>query len=307
MRFNKLDLNLLVALDALLTDRNISRAGERIHLSQPAMSNALARLRDYFGDDLLVSVGRKMELTPRAEVLKEAVRDVLVRIDTSVAAQPQFDCKNTDRVFKLFVSDYSMEVLMPHVLSIAQDLNSRARFQLCPQTAHPAKTLERGEADLLVIPSPYCSTEHPQQPLFEDEFVCVVWKGSSHARHGITAESYSQADHIVMRPSDQVEFAFGDRHIHGVIGETRRIQVSTYSFAALPFLVVGTELIATMHHLQAQLVGVNSAVSLIPLPIETPKLQQAMQWHKYRTQDPGLVWLRQLMNSAAARLKNEQL
>ena len=89
MRFNKLDLNLLVALDAMLAERSISKAAERLHLSQSAMSNALARLRDYFDDELLVQVGRKLELTPRAETLKESVRDVLVRVDSAILAQPR--------------------------------------------------------------------------------------------------------------------------------------------------------------------------------------------------------------------------
>ncbi|MEC4511813.1 LysR family transcriptional regulator, partial [Klebsiella pneumoniae] len=114
MRFNKLDLNLLVALDALLSEQNISRAAEKIHLSQSATSNALARLREYFDDELLVQVGRKMEPTPRAEALKDAVRDILVRVDATVAAQPEFGPAQANRLFRLFVSDYTMTTLIPH-------------------------------------------------------------------------------------------------------------------------------------------------------------------------------------------------
>jgi DNA-binding transcriptional LysR family regulator len=88
MRFNKLDLNLLVALDALFRLRSVSRAAEQLHMSQSALSSSLARLREYFDDELLVQVGRQMELTPRAEVLREAVRDVLVRVDTTITAMP---------------------------------------------------------------------------------------------------------------------------------------------------------------------------------------------------------------------------
>lgn len=98
MRFKNLDLNLLVALDLLLKERNISRAAEKLHITQSAMSNALARLRDYFGDELLVQVGRRMELTPRAELLREPVRDILVRIESSVTATPRFDPAESDRV-----------------------------------------------------------------------------------------------------------------------------------------------------------------------------------------------------------------
>src|SRR5205085_11334612 len=99
MRFNKLDLNLLVALDAMLAERNISRDAERMHMSQSAMSNALARLRLYFEDELLVQIGRRMELTPRAEALQDIVRDVLVRVDAGVLTSPSFDFARSDREF----------------------------------------------------------------------------------------------------------------------------------------------------------------------------------------------------------------
>ena len=117
MRFNKLDLNLLVALDVLLVERNVSRSADRLHVTQSAVSNALARLRDYFDDEILVPVGRRMELTPRAELLKEAVRDILVRIESSVTAKPLFEPRTSDRRFRIFVSDYTMITLVPHVLA----------------------------------------------------------------------------------------------------------------------------------------------------------------------------------------------
>ncbi len=298
MRFNKLDLNLLVSLDAVLTERNITRAAERVHLSQSAMSNALGRLREYFEDELLVQVGRQMELTPRAEVLREAVRDVLVRIDTSLAAQPEFDCTRSDREFKLFVSDYSMEVLIPHALAIARRQGSTVRFRLLPQAANPARVLERGEADLLVIPKAYCSAEHPTQILFDDDFVCTVCQDSSHAREGMSFERYAEANHAVMQPVDTEPPAFEGWFMQRY-GLSRRIEVRTYSFAVLPFLVVGTELVATVHGRLARRVQAALPILLLPVPMPMPPMQQAMQWHKYRSLDPGVVWLRQLLQQAA--------
>lgn len=298
MRFNKLDLNLLVALDALLTERNITRAAERVHLSQSAMSNSLGRLRDYFADELLVQVGRQMELTPRAEVLREAVRDVLVRIDTSIAAQPQFDCAKSDREFRLFISDYSMDVLMPHALAIAARQRSTVRFKLLPQVASPARALERGEADLLVIPKAYCSADHPTEILFNDDFVCAVWNESSHARQGITFERYASAGHAVMQPAETEQPAFESWFVQRY-GLSRRIEVTTYSFAVLPFLVIGTELVATVHGMLARRMKPAVPVTLLPVPLPMPPLEQAMQWHKYRSLDPGLVWLRELMQQSA--------
>ncbi|MCW5636431.1 MAG: LysR family transcriptional regulator [Rubrivivax sp.] len=301
MRFNKLDLNLLVALDALLTVRSITRAAERVHLSQSAMSNALGRLRDYFDDELLVQVGRQLELTPRAEVLREAVRDVLMRIDTSIAAQPQFDCTTSDREFRLCISDYTMEVLMPRVLAAAAGQRSTVRFNLLPQVRNPAQALERGDADLLVIPKAYCSADHPAEVVFTDEFSCVVWSESSHARQGLSFERYAGAGHVVMQPVGTDQPAFESWFVQRY-GLSRRIEVTTYGFAALPFLVVGTELVATVHSLLARGVARALPVTLLPPPLPMPPFEQAMQWHKYRSLDPGLQWLRSLMQQAAAAM-----
>ncbi len=301
MRFNKLDLNLLVALDALLTERNITRAAERVHLSQSAMSNALSRLREYFEDELLVQVGRKMEPTPRAQTLQEAVRDVLLRIDTSIAAVPQFDSSTSDREFILFVSDYTMAMLLPHAMALAARQRSTVRFKLLPQVASPARSLERGEADLLIIPKAYCSPDHPADLVFAEELVCVVWSESTAARAGLSFERYAEAGHVVMVPAETSQPSFEAWFVQR-FGLSRRIAITSYSFATLPFLVVGTELVATVHARIARCLAAALPITILPVPLPMPQLEQAMQWHKYRATDPGLIWLRQLMTDAAAAM-----
>ena len=301
MRFNKLDLNLLVALDAMLKARSISRAAEALHLTQPAMSNALARLRAYFGDDLLVPVGRKMALTPRAETLQEAVRDVLLRVDTTIAALPQFDPVLSDRSFRLFLSDYTSLTLIPHLMALAAQTSGSVRFELLPQVDQPQRALERGEADLLVMPAVYCAPNHPLDILLEEAFCCAVWQGSAHARQGLGADAYAAAGHVVMQPpgGSQPSFESGLMQRLGVV---RRVQVSTFSFVSAVAAVVGTEHIATVHLRLARQLSCSLPIALLPLPIAIGAMQQAMQWHKYRSQDPGLVWLRGLMHQAVAAM-----
>ncbi|MFO1340480.1 MAG: LysR family transcriptional regulator [Burkholderiaceae bacterium] len=301
MRFNKLDLNLLVALDAMLTERNISRAAERLHLSQSAMSNALGRLRDYFGDELLVPVGRRMALTPRAEALQESVRELLVRVETTIAVQPEFEPDTSDRVFRLFVSDYTVFVLMPHVLALAAAQAPGLRFDLLPQMDQPHRALERGEIDLLIIPEGFCSPEHPSEVIFEDRFDCVVWQGSALAREPLTLETYLDAGHVVVR-TGRTQQSYEEEFLKSQ-GIARRIEVTTTSFAAPPHLVVGTERIATVHHLLAGSAARHLPLACVPPPIEIPPLQQAVQWHKYRSDDPGLRWVRNLLAEAAARMR----
>ena len=130
MRFNKLDLNLLVALDHLLHLRSVSGAAARMNMTQSAMSNALLRLRDYFDDELLVKIGRRMELTPRAEALKDAVRDVLVRVEWTIATTSEFDPAHSDRQFNVLVSDYTLATLIPQALALLPERGARRPVQL---------------------------------------------------------------------------------------------------------------------------------------------------------------------------------
>ncbi|TWO72903.1 LysR family transcriptional regulator [Caenimonas sedimenti] len=297
MRFNKLDLNLLVALDVLLAEASISRAAERMHMSQSAMSNALGRLREYFDDELLVQVGRRMELTPRAEVLKDAVHDVLLRIDTSVAARPEFIPATADREFRMFVSDFTLATLMPHVLTRAHAEAPNVRFALLPQVDEPTRALDRAEVDFLVMPRDYCAPEHPTEELFKETFRCVLWKDSRLAKGELTFERYAAAGHVVMQPpagtQPSLEAWFVQRY-----GLSRRVEVTSYSFASTPALVVGTERIATVHSRLARLAAQHLPIAVREVPIVMAEMSQVIQWHRYRTRDPGIVWLRGVFQAA---------
>ena len=301
VRFKKLDLNLLVALDVLLKERSVSRAAEVLNLSASAMSNSLARLRDYFDDELLVQIGRKMELTPRAENLHAAVRDVLLRIDSTIADQPVFDPRGSDRVFRIFASDYTQMVLVPSLLALAAKAGSTVRFELLPQVSTPHKQLERGEADLLIIPTGFTSPDHPREVLYYEDFVCIVWKDSAIAQGELTFDRYVNAGHVVMQPgggqADAFEGWFLKRY-----GVTRRMAVSTYSFVTLPAMVVGTEYVATVHARIARRMLQAFPLVIRPTPMPFDRMEQSVQWHKFRTNDPGLVWLRGLLAQASQRI-----
>jgi DNA-binding transcriptional LysR family regulator len=300
MRFNKLDLNLLVALDALLSERSISRAAEKIHLSQSAMSNALSRLREYFGDELLVQIGRKMEPTPRAEGLADAVRDVLVRVEATISTQPEFAPETSTRLFRLLVSDYTLATLMPPFLASVYARAPGIRIDLRPQVADPRRALERADADLLIIPKDYCSPEHPSELLFEEDFCCVVWNDSPLATGNLTRDRYLEAGHVVVVPG-QGQPAIEDWIIQK-LGVTRRVDVTTFNFAAPAQLVVGTDRVATMHRRLAIQAQKKDPVVLREVPLPMPLMQQSMQWHTHRTTDLGLAWLRGMLGEAAASL-----
>ncbi|BEV14028.1 LysR family transcriptional regulator [Herbaspirillum sp. DW155] len=301
MRFNKLDLNLLVALDALLTERNISRAAEKTHLSQSAMSNALARLRDYFDDALLIQVGRRMEPTPRAEVLRDAVNDVLRRIEGSIAAKPAFVPAESQREFRISVSDFSLSVLIPHVIARAHAEGPRIRFALIPQVQDPPRSLDRAEVDLLVLPQEFCTPDHPAEEVFRERYVCVVWRDSALAQGELTLERYMAAGHVVMVPPGANSASVEAWRLHK-LGLERRVEVTSFSFASCMALLPGTDRIATVHSRLARKLAPHFPVVLKESPLPLAEMHQMLQWHRYRTNDPGIEWLRRVFMDSAREM-----
>lgn len=304
MRFNKLDLNLLVALDALLTELNISRAAEKTNLSQSAMSNALARLREYFDDELLIQVGRRMQPTQRAEVLRDAVNDVLRRIEGSISAKPAFVPSESNREFRISVSDFSLSVLIPRVIARAHAQGPRIRFALIPQVQDPTRALDRAEVDLLVLPQEFCTPDHPAEEVFRERHVCVVWRGSALAEGELTLERYMNAGHVVMVPpgtnSSSVEAWMANK-----LGFARRVEVTSFSFASCVELVKGTDRIATVHGRLARKLAPLLPVVLKESPLPLAQMHQMMQWHRYRTNDPGIEWLRQIILESAREMEED--
>lgn len=308
MRFNRLDLNLLVALDAVLQTRSITQAAQRLHRTQPAVSNSLARLRDYFGDELLVPVGRGMELTRRGEDLRDAVRDLLLRLETTLQVEPDFDPVRSDRTFRIAASDYSAWVLLPQVVALANQAQAGVSIEVMPQVGDSARALERGEADVLIIPSSYCSAEHPSEALFTETYSCVMWAHNPLAQTPdglISLAQYTQARHVVMQPAGPARPSLSQALLQQRELK-RKVAVSTYGFMSELALVVGTDYLATAHTRLARWASTCMPVCVLPLPFQLPPMEQTMQWHKFRASDPGLIWLLQLIRSAAQRIDPPQ-
>jgi DNA-binding transcriptional LysR family regulator len=298
MRFNnKLDLNLLIALDHLLHLRSVSGAAARMNVTQSAMSSALQRLRDYFEDELLVSLGRRMELTPRAEALKESVRDLLVRIEWTVTSTSQFDPASSDRRFNILASDYTLATLAPSLLAHCEQVAPAVKFTFLHQIAAPQQSLERGDVDLLIMPREFCSKLHPSEVVLEDHFAVVAWSKGRYATRKLSRAEFSKAPHVVMQPSEGRQSL--ETFYLAQSGVERRMDVSTYSFSSLAQLVVGTNRIATVHRRLAKAAQRGLPIKILELPFQLPPLQQSVQWHKYRSNDAGLIWLRDMIRVAA--------
>jgi len=304
MDLGGLDLNLLVALDALFAERSVSRAGERLHLSQPATSGALARLREVFRDPLLVPVGRKMVLTPVAESLIEPVRDFLLHAEAILNNDPVFDPATSTRKFRLLLSDYVETILMAEALPRIELAAPGIRFEFVSNTDGGFDALERGEIDLSIAPSIRHASAHPSEALFEDEFACVVWSGNPRLKDSISLEQYLDLGHVVVRFGRHQELTTFDEWFLERFGYERRIEIVTTAFNLVPQLIVGTTRIAALQRRLAVYYQRYLPLKLLKPPFEIPLLEESMQWHKSRDRDPGTIWLRSTLKSVLPRVRN---
>jgi len=293
MRFNRLDLNLLVALDALLSEKSITRAARRLNLSQSATSGVLARLRDYFKDELLVQVGRNLILTPLAVSLTEPVRNVLLQIQQTIEIKPAFDPATATREFRIFASDFVSTVMLGE---LGRRISAEApgiSLAISPTTATPAEQLERGEVELVILPRKYMSESQPTERLFDETYTCIVWDGNTLVGDTLSLDQYMALGHVSSRFGTAVT-SFEERFMKDE-GYDRRIEVSTTNFTSLPHFVIGTNRIATMHMRLARMLSRYYPIRLVAPPIAIPRLEMCMQWSRFLDGEPSHQWLRKIL------------
>jgi LysR family nod box-dependent transcriptional activator len=301
MQFRGLDLNLLVSLDVLLRERSITRAGERLGLSQPAASGALARLREYFNDPLLVQVGRQLMPTPLAESLAGPVAELLQQIQATVTAKATFDAKTSDRRFSIMASDYAFTILMPAVLSRVEREAPHVTLQLRQLSPTWHEELGRGDLDFVIIPESFRLAAHPSLPLFADGFSCVVWEKNELVGSTLTLEQYLSLGHVVVTLSGVHEQSFDEWFLKKG-GHARRAEVVAPTYAIVPTLVVGGHRLATIWTRLARMAAQHLPIRLVPLPVDIPPFQEVLQWPAHRDTDPGSHWLRETLREEAQRL-----
>ncbi|MEP4892285.1 MAG: LysR family transcriptional regulator [Aliiglaciecola sp.] len=296
MRFKGLDLNLLVALDALITERNITRAGERIHLSQSGMSSAVSRLRQYFDDELFVQVGRDLLPTALTETLTTPVRRILVDMENTIINLPKFDPKNDDRCYRISASELTTMVLMPSVIRKLAQEAPYVRIEL--STINEAELLEKGDIDLMIIPRQFTLENHPFDEIYEESYKCICWQGNTLIGEQISFEDYQALGHVAVSYGRNHPPAF-DSWFMSNYGISRKIEITTSNLLAPPSLIIGTQRLATVHDRLAKMVAQSMPIKILQPPMDIPVLSQAMQYHRNRENDAGLTWLRQLIGNVA--------
>ena len=300
MDLQQFDLNLLVALDALLTEKSVTRAGARMNLSQSAMSGTLARLRDVFHDELLIPVGRGMVLTPLAQDLVQPLRDALQQVRSTLATRPRFDPATSNRHFSISVSDYVASVLIVDLLRLVKRAAPSITFELRSVGTRAAEDLDRDSVDFVIAPEGYVSAAHSKEVLFEDTHTCIAWVDNPHVGSTLTLDRYLSLGHVVVRVSeDGVNY---DERVLRSMNHHRRIEVVTPSFDLAPHLVVGTERLATVATRLAVKYAGLLPIKLVPVPITMPPMIEMLQWHRAHDHDPAHIWLRDQMREAVAAL-----
>jgi DNA-binding transcriptional LysR family regulator len=304
-----LDLNLLPQLQALLEQRNVSRAAEQLQLSQPATSAALSRLRRYFDDELLVRSGRFYELTPLAQDLVPLVNEALQQVERAVTIRSQFDPAVSDREFVIAASDFVAAMIVEPLRRILRAEAPKVSVEFVPTSTVRVDQSDFNRWDLIIAPMGY-SIPGDKKQIFRDSFVAVVDSGNP-----VLDSDPLQAQDLVKMPHAVGYFGemiktpadiFWDQ-----LGLTRKVAAHVSGLLALPMLVEGTDLVALVPRMLAYKARRGANISVIEFPVEAePVLVEAMFWHPGRAADPASVWLRGAVQRACAQLhlfvENEQ-
>ncbi len=291
MRFNGLDLNLLLALQVLLEERNVTRAARRLNVSQPAMSAALNRLRNYFQDDILVPYGKVMHPTPRAEALAAPVTRALADLDALLASPAGFDPATSQRTFRIVASDYiAASVIGPMARRLTQTAPG-VRLEMMLPSEEAAQLVMVGQADLTITPEDFIDPDQPSELLCEEP-QCVLGARDNPVLAGgaISEEDFYRLGHIAVHVGSNRVPSFADRMLERM-ERKRRLDITCGSFTLVPWLLCGTGLLAVLHERLARQALAHFPLALAPLPFPFPVMREMIQFHRARADDAGLAWL----------------
>jgi DNA-binding transcriptional LysR family regulator len=297
MNLRSVDLNLLVAFDALLQHRHVTRAGKSIGLSQSAMSNALSRLRVMFDNQLLVRAGPNMDPTPRAMELHGPIRQALAQIDASLNQESSFIPSTVHQTVRLAISEDEAVLFLPRLQTrlsaVAPGIDLSVRGLA---NSSPVDLLTNGECDIAMgrlNPSMPTPPYIRRQDLLTQRFACMARRGHPAFDGPLSIEKYLAFPHIQVTPMGRATSIVDDKLAQ--LGLERRIAVSVSLSMVAPFLLAGTDLIANLPERLAASVAPMLDVEVRELPIEIDPLVTSLGWHKRNDDDEGHRWFRNLI------------
>ncbi|SEB23133.1 LysR family transcriptional regulator [Variovorax sp. YR216] len=311
VNFRTLDLNLLRVFDEVMAERNLTRAARNLSITQPAVSNALRRLRDVLGDELVRRSGAGVEPTPRALALWPAVRDALRQLQHTLAPG-EFDAGVADTTFLLAMADATAAELMPGLVGIVESEARAVSLRVLPLTTRdPRRMLENEEVDMAIgyFPAVIASlaakgqsevgTPFETMRLYVGEYVCVMRRDHPLASAPLTLDAYCEARHLLVSFSGR-PYGFIDQTL-GALGRERRIVVTVNQFFTAGRVVANSDLLTVMPRHFVRVTGIQDQLVLRDLPFEQPPVHVDALWHRRAQHAHAHAWLRQaLLRSAAA-------
>ncbi|WP_368563749.1 LysR family transcriptional regulator [Pseudoxanthomonas sp. UTMC 1351] len=286
----RLDLNLLVTLDVLLSEHNVTRAAERLNFSQPSVSVHLAKLRDIFGDPLLLPGPRGMRPTAKADELREPLRKALEALEQAVSPAGPFDPAQARHTWRVAAADYGEStVLLPALAGLrsAAPGTRLAVVQMVP--ARIAKQAEQGEIDLALHTTDGAPSGLHQRALFTERYVLAGRAGHPRLKRRPTLSQFCELEHVVVSP-DGGGFRGITDEVLTEAGLARRVVLSVPHFLFLLSVLANTDLVAM---LPSRLIRNTSALRIVEPPIDIPGYEMSMLWHERRHRDPAHQWLRE--------------
>ena len=301
MKLSDIDLNLFVVFDAIYTEGNLTRAGEIIGITQPAVSNSLSRLRNLFDDPLFVRTAEGMVPTPVSQNIIGSVRQALGLIRSSVQESDAFEPKASDKRFRVSMTDLSQSIVLPYLFGkITQDAPNVSID--CYQVRRRDMNIELASGNLdLAVDIPLTPDQQIRQaPLFSHPQVCLVRADHSRVKDHLDLDTYRSLNHIHISSRrgglGQVDLALGK------MGKRRKISLRTQHYLATPELVMRSDLALTVPRVFADFVVSRLPVKYLQLPFEVPNLETYLYWHESTDQDQSNRWMRELILSLPAKL-----
>jgi DNA-binding transcriptional LysR family regulator len=291
-----LDLNLLYVLVALDEHRSVSAAAAKLHRSQPSVSVALAKLRDFFKDPLFIRSGNRMQPTPRATTLVESARGVLARVGSEIVAEPEFNPLKTDRPVNLVLSDVGEVVFLPTLMKRLRELMPRAMVRSVTLPAGEVGVqLESGDVDLALGYFPDLKKHNfYQQALYMDTFASLIRADHPVRSDKLSLNQFLQLDHAVVRAESRTEEVMESYLARKRI--RRRIVLATPHFASVPIIVAQSDVIATVPLPLARYFStVAAGLRVVQLPFQPPRIAIKQFWHRKLHHDARNRWLRSLV------------
>ena len=297
MDIRAVDLNLLKAFDALMSERAVTRAAGRIGLSQPAMSHALSRLRNLFADDLLVRTPDRMEPTARAREIAPLVSAAIGHIEAALNLGVGFDPVKSTAIFTAGMAEYAEVAFVGRLAKTFARQAANATLRLTPVTGiEAAERLDSGAIDVAVAHLRTLPAHIDSIVLLHDPFVLITRRGHPLAAQPPSIEAYAALNHVLVSPRGDTIGAV-DRALAD-FGLKRRIALLVATYLALPSALAASDLVATVPRRTAEQIAAIAEIEIMPLPIDLA-VTASMAWHRRAASEPAQLWFRSLLTEAA--------